>query len=114
MVVCRASTKWTDQMEFRLLGSPGAIAIEPERELSKLTQALVGQAEALGPEASGRPTSAAPAGTEQAALEGQKSAQDVRRTVTILFNDIVDSSRLSLALDPEALQNLLVRYFGEM
>jgi predicted ATPase/class 3 adenylate cyclase len=101
-------------MEFRLLGSPGAIAIEPERELSKPTQALVGQAEALGPEASGRPTSAAPAGTEQAALEGQKSAQDVRRTVTILFNDIVDSSRLSLALDPEALQNLLVRYFGEM
>ena len=39
---------------------------------------------------------------------------DVRKTVTILFTDIVDSSRLSLALDPEALRNLLARYFGEM
>jgi predicted ATPase/class 3 adenylate cyclase len=37
-----------------------------------------------------------------------------RRTVTILFTDIVDSSRLSLALDPEAVQDLLVRYFEEM
>ena len=30
-----------------------------------------------------------------------------RKTVTILFADIVDSSRLSLSLDPEALRNLL-------
>ncbi|TIP96896.1 MAG: adenylate/guanylate cyclase domain-containing protein, partial [Mesorhizobium sp.] len=34
--------------------------------------------------------------------------------VTILFADIVDSSRLSLSLDPEALRNLLSRYFGEL
>jgi predicted ATPase/class 3 adenylate cyclase len=39
---------------------------------------------------------------------------DVRKTVTILFSDLVDSSRLSLGLDPEALWNLLERYFGEM
>src|SRR5262249_19687123 len=38
----------------------------------------------------------------------------VRKTVTILFVDIVDSSRLSLALDPEALRNLLARYFDEL
>ena len=37
-----------------------------------------------------------------------------RKTVTILFVDLVDSSRLSLALDPEALWNLLTRYFDEM
>jgi predicted ATPase/class 3 adenylate cyclase len=41
-------------------------------------------------------------------------AQDVRKTITILFADIVDSSRLSLTLDPEALRNLLARYFEEM
>ncbi|WP_217635988.1 ATP-binding protein [Geodermatophilus siccatus] len=41
-------------------------------------------------------------------------APDVRKTVTILFADLVDSSRLSLTLDPEALRNLLARYFGEM
>jgi predicted ATPase/class 3 adenylate cyclase len=55
-----------------------------------------------------------PVPAEPAALEAQKSTQDVRKTVTILFTDIVDSSRLSLTLDPEALQNLLTRYFGEM
>ena len=40
--------------------------------------------------------------------------QDVRKTITILFADIVDSSRLSLTLDPEALRSLLARYFEEM
>jgi predicted ATPase/class 3 adenylate cyclase len=44
----------------------------------------------------------------------QQPAQDVRKTVTILFADIVDSSRLSLTLDPEALRHLLARYFDEM
>lgn len=44
----------------------------------------------------------------------RKPAQDVRKTVTFLFADVVDSSRLSLALDPEALQNLFVRYFDGM
>ena len=43
----------------------------------------------------------------------RESAQDVRKTVTVLFADIVDSSRLSQALDPEALRDVLARYFGE-
>jgi len=37
-----------------------------------------------------------------------------RKMVTILFTDLVDSSRLSQALDPEVLWNLLTRYFEEM
>jgi predicted ATPase/class 3 adenylate cyclase len=41
-------------------------------------------------------------------------SRDSRKTVTILFIDIVDSSRLSHDLDPEALRNLLARYFGEL
>jgi predicted ATPase/class 3 adenylate cyclase len=47
-------------------------------------------------------------------MAGPEPAQDVRKTVTILFADIVDSSRLSLTLDPEALRNLLARYFDVM
>jgi len=43
-----------------------------------------------------------------------ESAPDVRKIVTILFADLVDSSRLGLALDPEAFRALLGRYFGEM
>lgn len=41
-------------------------------------------------------------------------AEDVRKTITILIADIVDSSRLSLTLDPEALRELFARYFDEM
>jgi len=40
--------------------------------------------------------------------------RDVRKTVAILFADVVDSSRLSHALDPEAFRDLLARYFGEL
>lgn len=53
-------------------------------------------------------------GSGPTAPEARDPAPDVRKTVTILFIDIVDSSRLSLALDPEALRNLLARYFGEL
>ena len=53
-------------------------------------------------------------GSGPAAPEAREPAPDVRKTVTILFADIVNSSRLSLALDPEALRNLLARYFDEM
>lgn len=49
-----------------------------------------------------------------AAPEAREPAPDVRKTVTILFTDLVDSSRLSHTLDPEALRNLLARYFGEL
>jgi predicted ATPase/class 3 adenylate cyclase len=41
-------------------------------------------------------------------------ASGARKTVTILFTDLVDSSRLSRTLDPEALWNLLTRYFEAM
>ena len=44
----------------------------------------------------------------------RKPAEDVRKTITILVADIVDSSRLSLTLDAEALRHLLARYFDEM
>jgi predicted ATPase/class 3 adenylate cyclase len=53
-------------------------------------------------------------GSEPALPEARDPALDVRKTVTILFIDIVDSSRLSLSLDPEALRNLLARYFDEL
>src|SRR5262245_43225202 len=53
-------------------------------------------------------------GSQPAGPEARDRALDVRKTVTILFVDIVDSSRLSIALDPEALQKLLTRYFDEL
>jgi class 3 adenylate cyclase len=53
-------------------------------------------------------------GSEWIAPVVRDSSRDSRKTVTILFIDIVDSSRLSHDLDPEALRNLLARYFGEL
>lgn len=53
--------------------------------------------------------------TEEIALaRPEPPAEDVRKTITILIADIVDSSRLSLTLDPEALRELFARYFDEM
>ncbi len=44
----------------------------------------------------------------------QTHAPDVRKTVTVLFTDIVDSSRLGRDLDSEAVRQLMRRYFEEM
>jgi class 3 adenylate cyclase len=41
-------------------------------------------------------------------------APDVRKTVTVLFADLVESTRLGRQLDPEALRILMSRYFVEM
>jgi predicted ATPase/class 3 adenylate cyclase len=53
-------------------------------------------------------------GSESIRPAARDPSLDARKTVTILFIDIVDSSRLSHDLDPEALRSLLARYFGEL
>jgi predicted ATPase/class 3 adenylate cyclase len=53
-------------------------------------------------------------GSERIAPVVRDASRDSRKTVTILFIDIVDSSRLSNDLDPEAFRNLLARFFGEL
>ena len=68
----------------------------------------------LRPNPKRRPKAASSAPAKPAAPEAREPRPDARKTVTILFADIVDSSRLSLSLDPEALRNLLTRYFGEL
>ncbi|TJW51638.1 MAG: adenylate/guanylate cyclase domain-containing protein, partial [Mesorhizobium sp.] len=68
----------------------------------------------LRPNPKRRPKVASSAPAKPAAPAARQPGPDARKTVTILFADIVDSSRLSLSLDPEALRNLLSRYFGEL
>src|SRR2546421_12185662 len=46
--------------------------------------------------------------------EGASAAHEVRKTVTVLFCDIVDSTPLGERLDPESLRRVMSRYFGEM
>jgi predicted ATPase/class 3 adenylate cyclase len=51
---------------------------------------------------------------EASASRPAAPAPDVRKTVTVLFADLVESTRLGRQLDPEALRILMSRYFVEM
>ena len=73
----------------------GELGIEPGPELKALEAAILRQDESL-------------LLPEEAAA---KPAMQFRRLVTILFADVVDSMALAEALDPEALGQVLRRYF---
>jgi class 3 adenylate cyclase len=73
------------------------LGLEPSPELRELEQAVLRQDPAL----------AAPKAETARVLPS-------RRTVTVLFADLVDSTPLAEQLDPEALQTVLTRYFGAM
>ena len=92
------------------------LGIEPDAALRQLELAIFRRDVPPEPEAEPAPDRgrAAPQPEAHAAVGRRGEAQDLRKTVTIVFTDLVDSSRLSLALDPEALRSLLSRYFGEL
>jgi DNA-binding SARP family transcriptional activator len=70
------------------------LGLEPGAELRQLQQAILQHDPSLGPSA------------ESAVERGPD-----RRTVTVLFCDLVGSSELAARLDPEAYRALLSRYF---
>jgi DNA-binding SARP family transcriptional activator len=74
------------------------LGIEPSAELQHLEQAILRHDSELDPPRKVS-SEAAPRGEEQ------------RKTVTILFSGIVDSSTLGAALDPEVLRLVMGRYF---
>ena len=47
-------------------------------------------------------------------LVGAQGPADVRKTVTILFADVVGSTRLGEQTDPESTRRMLSRYFDAM
>ena len=47
-------------------------------------------------------------------LDDAIEAEQVRKTVTIVFSDLVNSTALGEHLDPEAVAELLTTYFGAM
>src|ERR687888_1255521 len=49
-----------------------------------------------------------------APLPHAPAAHEVRKTVTVVFSDIVDSTPLGERLEPESLRRVMSRYFGEM
>ena len=49
-----------------------------------------------------------------APLEEQAVARETRKTVTVLFSDIIDSTPLGERLDPETYRRVISRYFDEV
>ena len=50
----------------------------------------------------------------QKLLSASAGAEEVRRTVTVLFADVSGSTTLGERLDPESMRALMGRYFGTM
>jgi class 3 adenylate cyclase len=70
------------------------LGLEPSEELRSLQQSILVQDASLGAAAT-------------AAIEREAD----RRTVTVLFCDLVDSTKLAASLDPEVYRTLISRYF---
>ncbi len=70
------------------------LGLEPSEELRAQQQAILQQDASLG-----------------ANSEGIAARAPDRRTVTVLFCDLVDSTRLATELDPEVYRGLISRYF---
>ena len=74
------------------------LGIDPSPELQRLEQAILRQDSDLDLQAPPRKRVPTP-------------EPDRRKTVTILFADLVDSTELGVKLDPEVLRSVLARYF---
>ena len=90
------------------------LGIEPSLPLRELEQAILRQDAVLEREGPASRQASAAAETEPQRTVPQAPPSDVRKTVTIVFSDLVGSSHLSPERDPEALRNLLSRYFDGM
>ncbi len=76
------------------------LGIEPSPELQRLEQAILRHDREL--ELSSQP---------EVATVPQPEPLDRRKTVTILFTDIVDSTSLGARLDPEVMRSVMRRYY---
>jgi class 3 adenylate cyclase len=89
------------------------LGIEPGQRLRVLHQQILRQDPALDLPARTRPRRAEPA-TAPAQVPAPPPASATRKTVTVLFCDLADSTELAERLDPESLRGLMARWFGAM
>ncbi len=91
------------------------LGIEPGQDLRELEQAILRQDTELEAPALRRSTARAePAPAEPKPRIEQSPPREVRKTVTILFCDIVDSTGRGESTDPEVVRSRLARFFDEM
>ncbi len=91
------------------------LGIEPGPALRELHQQILTQDRALDVQAPKRPARAelgpAPA---PGRAEPRAAMAESRKTVTVLFCDLADSTELGERLDPELLRGLMARWYGSM
>jgi DNA-binding SARP family transcriptional activator len=91
------------------------LGMEPGQELRELEQAILRQdAELEVPPLRPSTAPAAPVPVELEPQIEQSAPREVRKTVTILFCDIVDSTGRGESTDPEVVRSRLVRFFDQM
>jgi class 3 adenylate cyclase/tetratricopeptide (TPR) repeat protein len=91
------------------------LGMEPGQELRELEQAILRQDAGLEAPKRRRSTAqAAPVPMESEPQIEQPPPREVRKTVTILFCDIVDSTGQGESTDPEVVRSRLARFFDEM
>jgi class 3 adenylate cyclase len=91
------------------------LGMEPGQELRELEQAILRQdAELEAPGLRRSTAPAAPVPLEPERQIEQPVPREVRKTVTILFCDIVDSTGRGESTDPEVVRSRLARFFDQM
>jgi class 3 adenylate cyclase/tetratricopeptide (TPR) repeat protein len=91
------------------------LGMEPGQELRELEQAILRQdAELEAPTPRRSTAPAEPVPVEREPRIEQPPLREVRKTVTILFCDIVDSTARGESTDPEVMRTRLARFFEQM
>ena len=91
------------------------LGIEPGPALRELHQQILTQDPALDLRAPKRPARAGPEPVPAPArAEAAAAMAESRKTVTVLFCDLADSTELGELLDPESLRGLMARWYGSM
>ena len=90
------------------------LGIEPGQELRELEQAILSQDAELETPGRERPTPSVPVSVAPVLRIERRPTREVRKTVTVLFCDIVDSTGQGESTDPEVVRSRLARFFEQM
>ena len=93
------------------------LGIEPGESLRELETLILRQDSTLELRAPPRAAGQAPRSTTSmriASEEEHSEPSEMRKMVTVVFGDVVDSTALGERIDPESLSGVMTRYFEEM
>src|SRR5690348_281952 len=90
------------------------LGMEPGQELRELEQAILRQDAELETRGRERSSPAVPVSVAPVLRIERRPTREVRKTVTVLFCDIVDSTGQGESTDPEVVRSRLARFFERM